>query len=368
MAWITLTDVPTMGDNTAPIVARLLAPFDKGLAADQLLMSGSLYLEAEIGRSDDTEHTLFVLHRKADVTSHISVQMCEDGTLVFARRLGEQHQQVSLRPTAGRPQDGCMRFTISWDCAARIGVFSVEFSSCGTIHQKEFSDPLPWLHADIEALNRRSAQVAFGPALRCLGLSDQQEPVAIMPSFAAGTPVLTPDGFKPVESLAPGDTVLTGDDLDPMTIGSVCTRDVPARGRFQPIRLNAPYLGLWQDVLVAPEQRILITGAEVEFLFGQEAVLVQAYDLLHTGFAITAPVGSTFRYHQIILDQHAMLHVAGAQMESLFIGHLRDSPELLATTVLKSIPPDVLPSHNKLAFPSLRDYEAIMLRAALLSR
>lgn len=368
MAWLTLTDVQDAGEMKPPSAARLLPPFQEMQPDDQLLLTGSLYLEAELGRSDDTEHTLFVLHRKADVTSHISVQMCEDGTLVFARRLGAQNRQVSLKPAAGRPVDGCLRLTVSWDCAARRGLFSVEFSSCGTIHQKEFSDPLPWLHSDIEALNGRSAEVAFGPTLRCLGLSDRQEPVAITPSFAPGTPVLTPQGFAAIESLKPGDIVLTGEALTPMPVRSVCTREVPARGRFQPVRLHAPYLGLRRDVLVAPEQRLLITGAEVEFLFGREAVLVQAYDLLHTGFAVTAPVGSTFRYHQVVLDQHAMLHVAGAQMESLFIGRLRDTPELLATTVLKSTPRDVLPSHNKLAFPALRDYEAVTLRAALLSR
>lgn len=367
MAWITLTDVARDTD-VSPQAARLLPSFQRQLQDDALLASGSLFLEAEIGRTTQGDQTLFVLHRRADVTSHISVQLCADGTLVFARRLGPQNRQVNVKPGISPHDDGCLRMTVSWDCTARHGLISTEFSACGTVHQKEFSDPLPWLHSDIEALNHGGAEVTFGPALRCLGLSDRHEPVALTPSLAPGTPVLTEHGYVPVDDLCPDDIVLTGENLVPMPIRAICAREVPARGRFQPIRLNAPYLGLRQDVIVAPEQRLLITGAEVEYLFSQEAVLIEARDLLRTAYAVPQPVGSTFRYHQIVLDSHAMLNVAGSQMESLFIGALCDMPELLATTVLGSVPPSTLPRHKKLAFPALRDYEAITLRAALLSR
>jgi hypothetical protein len=36
----------------------------------------------------------------------------------------------------------------------------------------------------------------------------------LVPCFAAGTPVLTPDGEKPIEQLKPGDLVLSRDELD----------------------------------------------------------------------------------------------------------------------------------------------------------
>ncbi|MHC0052205.1 Hint domain-containing protein [Actibacterium sp. D379-3] len=366
MAWIALTDTGFGQRPDAASGPPLRVSYDRDAAEDDILETGSLYLEAEIGRGTARDHPLFVLHRRADITSHISVQLCKDGTIVFARKLGRQSRQVTLRPDR-RHTEGTIRLTISWNAAARRGLLSAEFVTDGTLLQKEFADPLPWLNSDIARLRHPGREVIFGPALRCFGLSDRLEPVGITPSFAAGTPVLTPDGYRRVESLRPGDAVLT-DTGAARQIRWTCTREVPARGRFRPIRLYAPYLGLVQDVVVAPEQRLVVDGPEVEYLFSEEAVLVEAHALLHTNFAASEPAGPTIRYHQVLLDDPAMLRVAGAAMESLFVGSLRDAPDMLATTVLRNAPPGHLPMHKQLAYPALRNYEAVTLRAALLSR
>ena len=71
-------------------------------------------------------------------------------------------------------------------------------------------------------------------------------------------------------------------------------RVVPARGSLAPVRLRAPYFGLLDDVIVAPEQRLVIDGSEVEYLFNQEAVLVPARHLVN-GFAAMAESASPNR-------------------------------------------------------------------------
>jgi len=366
MTWLALSDAELglFPDAGPPLPLSMC--FEKNAPGDATLETGSLFLEAEIGRNANHDQPLCVLHHKTDITSHVSVHLCADGAIVFARRLGSQHQQVTLRSDAPYT-DGLLRLTISWNSAARYGLLSAELVRDGMLLQKGFANPLPWLNSDIALLRQPGRGVAFGPALRCFGVSDRFEPVGITPSLATGTPVLTKSGYRGIETLCPDDSIVTADGVL-RQVRRVCTREVPARGQFCPIRLYAPYLGLMQDVVVAPEQRILVRGAEVEYLFNEEAVLVEARALRHTNFTEPQPVDRTIRYHQIVLDEHAMLQVAGASMESLFVGGLRDNPDMLATTVLADMPVSHLPNHRKLAYPALRDYEAATLKAALLNR
>jgi len=336
------------------------------LPDNDMLPRGSLYAEADLGRWKRDDQILFLLHRKGPETSHISVHLGADGAIIYGRRLGGEHRQVTLS-TDDLRLEGTIRLTISWDMTARRGLLSLEVVSDGTLLQKEFTDPLPWLPADVMRLKAPAGDVAFGPSLRSLGLSDGLEPVGVAPGLAAGTPVLTPSGLRPIEAINAGDMVQTCDGDNRPVIWSGC-REVLARGRFRPIRLHAPYLGLAGDVVVAPEQRLVIRGAEVEYLFSEEAALVEAHTLLHSNFAAIEPAGATIRYHQVLLEEHAILNIAGAQMESLFIGDLRSNPGVLRTTILGNFPAGRLPIHNKLAYPALRNYEAVTLRAALVSR
>ncbi len=365
MTWIAVEDPGQAPESAAPARGPRERPARRRAAGD-VLAKGSLYIEASLGRDRRKEQSLFVLHRRAGVKSHVSVQLGANGTVVFGRRLGRARLQVVLN-TDSAQLEGVVRLTVSWDTAARRGLLSVENVALGTLVQKDFADPLPLLHSDIARLNARGDDVSFAPALRCVSLSDRLEPVGISPSFAAGTPLRTPRGYRPVEDLCPGDTVLTTDGHE-KNVCWVGAREVPARGRFRPIRLHAPYFGLLRDVVVAPEQRLALRGSEVEYLFGEEAVLVEAHELLNSAFAAAEPAGPTIRYHQVLLDRHELLDVAGAGLESLFVGHLRDMPDVLATTVLRNVAPEQLPRHKKLAYPALRDYEAVTLRAALLNR
>ncbi|MGB8623667.1 MAG: Hint domain-containing protein [Paracoccaceae bacterium] len=362
MTWIAVTE-PGTGHPAAEL-AHPPKPLPTPDGAD--MIRGSLFLEADIGRAAPCEQALFVLHNAGAVTSHLSVHLGADGTIVYGRRLGTRHRQVTLNLDTPRPE-GTLRLTVSWDVLARRGLLSMELVAEGLLVQKEFAAPLPLTATDIAALRGEGSAVIYGPALSCVGLSDAVEPVGITPSLATGTPVMTPDGPRAVETLRQGDSVVTAGGVA-CAVRWVGTRQVPARGRFRPIRLCAPYLGLTRDVIVAPEQRILMDGAEVEYLFNAEAVLVEAHALLDTSFATREPAGHTISYHQVVLDRHEILQVAGGQMESLFVGSLRDRPELLATTVLRDMPRARLPVHRDLAFPALRDYEALTLRAALLSR
>lgn len=332
---------------------------------EEMLSRGSLWLEADLGPGGAGACTLLRLERRADVTSHISVRLTEAGAVVFSRRLGPRRLEVSLR-AGGGSCGGVVRLSVSWNAPAKWGLISLEQVAEGALFQKEFADPLPWLLSDIDRLRGGARDVEQAPELTGFAVSDGVEPVGIAPSLGTGSPVLTPQGYRTVESLGRGDMVIT--DHGPRPVLWCGAREVPALGRFRPVTLHAPYFGLRRDVVVSPDQRLRVQGPEVEFLFGEEAVLVEAHALLGTSFAAHAAAGPTIRYHQVLLEDHGTLDVAGAQLESLFVGRLREMPLVLANTVLGDLRPEEMPLHPRLACPALRRYEAVTLRAALLNR
>ncbi|MFC3118947.1 Hint domain-containing protein [Jhaorihella thermophila] len=89
------------------------------------------------------------------------------------------------------------------------------------------------------------------------------------------TPIATPEGFRAAGALRRGDTVVTaGGEIAPVL--HRLDRTVPAMGRFRPIRLRAPYFGLMRDIVIAPSQRLVVRGSEVEYLFNHEAAMIEA--------------------------------------------------------------------------------------------
>ena len=62
---------------------------------------------------------------------------------------------------------------------------------------------------------------------------------------------------------------------------------LPARGSFAPVLLRAPFFGLRQDLLVSADQLVAVTGAEAEYLFAEESVLMRAGDMVDGRTALT---------------------------------------------------------------------------------
>jgi hypothetical protein len=139
------------------------------------------------------------------------------------------------------------------------------------------------------------------------------------------------------------------------------SRRVPACGSFAPVRLRAPYFGLRQDITVAPSQRLVLSGSDVEYLFNQEAVLVEARHLVGGFAAISASAGPTITYTQLLLPEHQALIAAGCVAETLFVGRLRRQQDLLEASILNRLDRHGLPEHPRPVHPVLRAFEAIVL-------
>ena len=78
-----------------------------------------------------------------------------------------------------------------------------------------------------------------------------------IPCFVAGTLIRTPSGDVPVESLTPGDLVMTHDD-GAQPLRWIGRRSVPATGAFAPVRIRAGTFGPHGALMLSPQHRVLM--------------------------------------------------------------------------------------------------------------
>lgn len=92
--------------------------------------------------------------------------------------------------------------------------------------------------------------------------------------IGAGTPVATPLGSVAAARLRPGDPVLTAEGRT--RIRAVARSGIVLAQQPAPVLLRAPYFAARSDLLVSQDQPVVLSGATVEYLFGEEAVQVEA--------------------------------------------------------------------------------------------
>ncbi len=343
---------------------RTVLPVRSGAAGSgQLVTIGSIVAEAAFTAEPGVPQTLLHLERTA--RWHRGFRM----SLSAAGELYVEHQQsrelTGAKVRISRPdRDAALRITYSWDAPGRRGLLTVENLDTGQRDQSRFADPQPWPMDDIAALAGAGAECETDAALSLLAVADEVVAVGLPSGLAAGTWIDTAAGPRQIQDLERGDLVRTAErGFQP--VRHILSRDLPAAGHFAPIQLHAPFFGLRQDLLAARDHRVLIEGADAEYLFGADAVLVEARHL-----AVVSPGGWSHAepvvcYVQVILDEHACISAGGTWVESLYLGRSAQRPLQLGACGLSAVPPDLLPQHRRIASPKLESYEAVVLVSAL---
>ena len=143
--------------------------------------------------------------------------------------------------------------------------------------------------------------------------------------FAAGTNLLTPNGYCAVEQLKCGDRVQTrdGDALEIVWIAG-SRHDLPGNaGDVVPVLISKGALGdgtPMRDLVVSPLHKVLVTGAQVEIIAGVTEALVPAKALTALP-GIRRMMGErTVTYYHVMLRQHAIVDSDGAFSESFYPG------------------------------------------------
>lgn len=173
---------------------------------------------------------------------------------------------------------GTARLSFQFDAPARH--WSLSFELLGTDPPLKISahghNPLPIPLADLQMLCANARP--NGPVL-WFGLTEGMAPPGAAPWIGLRTPVETSLGPVLAGHLKPGDILLT-EDRGPIPLLDAQRLALPARGSFAPVLLRAPFFGQTQDLLVSADQLLAISGPEVEYLFGIDAVLMPAGTLV----------------------------------------------------------------------------------------
>jgi hypothetical protein len=358
MTWLALTD-----HNDRRFAPRGLGVDKKGepqidTNASALLTRGTIMFETRLS-ADGRPQVLFGYKTTFPALRSLTFQAIPGGGIAMVHVQGDAISHAAIEHK-GAGRTDVARITYSWDSTARWGRITLEKPEETTIVSAAVEHPKPLSVDDIRDLMLGRGDQTFAPDMIFAALSDQIEPVGPMPTLLTQTPIATPWGYKALRDLKRGDTVHTNRE-GVVPILQTLRRTVPARGSYRPIRLRAPYFGLVQDIIVSPDQKLIIDGPEVEYLFGKEAVLVPARHLVNGFAALWEPSGPMITYGQVLLPQHETLLAAGTPLESLYIGRIRRNTAQVKSTLLHAFDSAHLPEHHQPVHQVLRWYDAIHL-------
>ena len=122
--------------------------------------------------------------------------------------------------------------------------------------------------------------------------------------FVGKTPILTPSGYRPIETLHAGDLIITADNRT-VPISRLVHQRVRASASTNPYRIKRGQFGATQDILISPDHRIAVAGVGLV-----EAKYLGLQQVDRTG---------SINYYNIELPDYNRdrLRVAGIEAESL---------------------------------------------------
>jgi len=186
--------------------------------------------------------------------------------------------------------------------------------------------------------------------------------LAELPSLASGTLITTADGDLPIEWLCPGDQIITRDGgaLPLRWVGHtrLTAQDLAARATLRPVQITPDSFGQGAPhcpLMLSPQQRIFMFGAELGYYFGQGAVLAEARHLRH--LAAEHAENGDFTYFHLLFDSHQVIRANGLWVESLLADPTthrtaRDSGTALPAHIV----------HDRSAYPGVSGWEARFLQ------
>ena len=338
----------------------VFSPFTEGHSPSPatLLARGTLLLHYA-HEPRPMRHNLIRYSSRTPWPSSLTVCTEPDGRMRVLMAQGTSSTAFDL-PTAFRGPEEDVIFRYSWDGPARQASLAVDLPERGATFHARAEGPFPLFFRDVHRIITAAAETTLSQEVRSVAFSAEIEPIGINPTLDPDARIATPQGERPIASLRVGDHVLTA-EKDPAQIRWVCRQDLPARGRFAPLRLRAPFYGLHTDLIVAPDQRLRLSGSEVEYLFAEEQVSATAGHLMDGRTIVRGPETTIQRYYQLLLDRPATLIVNGAELESFDPGAMAGNRELLEASVLRGLPPELVPSSYGSGLPQLKGFEALTL-------
>ena len=324
-----------------------------------LLTRGSLLIEADITPSHDPVN-LIRFAALNPWASGLTICLEPDGTLRLMMRQGNRQLETALKTSIGMTAVTA-HITFTWDAPARRGHLSLHLPDYGRMWQVGVMQPFPMAMRDAQRIMCTPETCGIDGGVVFAAIADAPCPLGPMPGLSGTAAVDTPDGPKLMRDIIAGDLV-NAQSTRPKRVLWSGAASLPTLGRFAPMTLRQPYLGLWEDLVTARDQRVCMAGSEVEYLFGEERVSTAVRYLEDRNCAAPTKVfPAVMTYHQILLETHEIITVNGATVESFDASAVLDDPAALQASVLADMPQEARPRQLGLAAPVLRGFEALTL-------
>ncbi|HBZ43442.1 MAG TPA: hypothetical protein DEO85_05140 [Maritimibacter sp.] len=362
MSWIGMTDHDRSLFNPAGLgEARRGQP--EMAAPNDILPKGTLIVETQFIATEGNVQVPLAYRRTKDWLRELRISLSAKGEMTVDLRQGGTTFCATLRfPVPDR--DTMIRLYYSWNGPERWARLAVKFVETGTFHIVHVRDPLPMPVLDALTIMRNGKATKLPAEAVFAAISDKVEPVGLSAGVVEGTLVETPSGAVPVDRLRLGDHVVTASSGAQPTRW-ITRRTVPALGAFRPVRLRAPFFGMQEDILVAPDHRIRVSGADTEYLLGSDEVLLEAGRLVGSHAARVETRLKTVTYYHVLLDQHECLLHDALWAESLYVGQIAADRTRLNATALGQMPASAVPVHRGYAQHRVNEHEAQSLATVL---
>ena len=324
-----------------------------------LLTRGSLLIEV---KARPMAHPVNLLRFGAldPWPSGLTVCLEPDGTVRLMMRQGKRHLETALKTGLGQ-KVLTAHITYIWDAPKRHGHLSLHVPDHGMLWQTIVQTPFPLSMRDVRRIAKESKSCSMAQNVAFVAIADAPCPLGPVPGVVGTAAVDTPEGPKALRDMMAGDYVNV-DGGRPLPVLWVGQTTMPALGRFAPMTLRQPYMGLWDDLVAARDQRVCLSGSEVEYLFGEERVSTAIRHLEVRNCATpTKNAPAVMTYYQILLERHEIITVNGAMIESFDGSAVLNAPDLIKTSVFGDSPDTLLPRQVGLAAPVLQGYEALTL-------
>jgi hypothetical protein len=234
--------------------------------------------------------------------------------LVLLHRQGARVVRHAL-PGPLPQQSTTGRLSLRFDCLQ--GVWEMRLDLLGLAEPLRLSaqgtHPLPIHSDDLHALSQGPARVARHGAVLWFGLTRGGNLPARAPWIGQRTPIETARGPVLAGHLQPGDLIATADG-GLLPLRRLRHLDLPACGSFAPVILRAPFFGQSADLLVSSDQRLALSGPEVEYLFSEDEVLVEAGALVDGRTALAEQRRAVASVLALEFDHPALLIADGCTL------------------------------------------------------
>ncbi len=210
---------------------------------------------------------------------------------------------------------GTARITYAW--GQRSGKWCMTFGRLGMGEERRSDgiNPVAITTSVLAAICRSDGSGLRHPSLLWFGVTQGASPPERAPWIGLRTPIETVRGPVPAGRLLVGDLICTADNgLQPVL--ALQRLRLPSRGSFAPVVVRAPFLGQGTDVLVSADQQVVISGTEVEYMFGVEEVLISAGLLANGSIAVLDGIHSSTDGISIDLGLPELMLVDGLKVQS----------------------------------------------------